>query len=219
MVDISKGLIPHAKRLQQALSGENPLKTVKNGSEQPAYDVGPLAGKPIPGMVQKGNIDVNHRPQIHNDDGSMSSIYSMTIPIDKDGSPWPGDYDKAPSYALVPSIANGKFLTPNGKIPNEDDRDAKSALEDAATQYYGKTREHLGIFKSADAADKYATATHAWGNDGTDTEVYAPSYKGDSNLVINPGPQTAAPTGTTGGALPLVRAAVPVPMGLQGGQQ
>lgn len=171
--------------------------------QQPAYDVGPLAGKPIPGMHQIGNIDVNHRPSILNDDGSHSSIYSMTIPVDKDGSAWNGDWDKAPAYALVPSIANGKFLTPNGKIPARNDKTGNAALEEKATEYYDKTRQHLGIFSSADAADKYATQTHAYSNDGTEKRVFAPSYSGDTNL----------PVGATD-ALPGIPAP-PVPAGLQ----
>jgi hypothetical protein len=140
------------------------------------YDIGPLAGKPIPNMLEKGNIDVNHRPSITNADGTHSSIYSVTVPINKDGSLWAGDYEKAPRYALVPSIANGKFLTPDGKKPPAGDKKAASALEDAAARYYEKTRQHLGIFASSDAADDYADRAHAYMNDGTSKKVYAPSY-------------------------------------------
>jgi hypothetical protein len=127
-------------------------------------------------MIEKGNIDVNHRPSITNADGSHSSIYSVTVPINKNGSLWKGDYAKAPRYALVPSIAKGKFLTPDGKMPARGNKKAASALEDAAARYYDKTREHLGIFKSSDAADKYAGNTHAYMNDGTNKKVFAPSY-------------------------------------------
>lgn len=176
-------------------------------AQGPAYDLGPLAGKPIPGMKQLGNIDVNHRPSILNDDGSHSSIYSMTIPIDKDGSVWSGNWDKAPQYALVPSIANGKFMTPDGKIPARSDKAANAALEQNATDYYDKTRQHLGVFDSADAADQYATQTHAYSNDGTGKRVYAPSYSGETNL----------PEGATD-ALPGIPGA-PIPAGLQGAAQ
>jgi hypothetical protein len=100
----------------------------------------------------------------------------MTIPISKDGSVWKGKYEDAPQYALVPSIANGKFLTPDGKKPNEKDKKAMEKLEDAATEHYAKTKEHLGIFATGDAADAYAGATHAYMNDGTNKKVYTPSY-------------------------------------------
>lgn len=103
----------------------------------------------------------------------------MTIPIDKDGHSvsW-DDPKKITSYALVPSIVDGKFLTPDGKIPRNyrQKNAAMSALEDEATKHYDQTRQHLGIFKTTDALDKYANATHAYGNDGTNKKVYTPSY-------------------------------------------
>jgi hypothetical protein len=141
-----------------------------------SYEVGPLAGKSIDGLMQKGNIDVNHRPQVKNDDGSSSTIFSVTVPIGKDGHSvsW-DDKSKIAGYALVPSIANGKFLTPNGKKPDENDKKASGALEDKATDYYDDTRQHLGIFKTAAQAEAYTDKSHAWGNDGTDRKIYMPS--------------------------------------------
>lgn len=123
-------------------------------------------------MIEQGNIDVNHRPVIWNDNGSPSTIYSATIPIG--GGKW----------ALVPTIANGKFLTPNGKIPNEGDRKALSALEDAAAEQYKKTGEHLGIFKSQQDADRYAERTHAWMPNGGKEKVFTPTYGGESNMPL-----------------------------------
>jgi hypothetical protein len=125
-------------------------------------------------MVQQGNIDVNHRPSITNADGSHSGIFSMTVPVDSTGHSVDWGSSKIANYALVPSIANGKFLTPDGKMPQGKESIGK--LEDEATKYYDKTHEHLGIFKTEDAANKYATATHAYVNDGTDKKVYTPSY-------------------------------------------
>jgi hypothetical protein len=149
----------------------------------PVYDVGPLQGTPVPGMVQSGNIDVNHRPGIRNEDGSYSSIYSATIPLDEKGELWPEeDYDHAPRYALIPQIADGKFLTSSGKKPDEKDKEANDALYEEAKKHYVKTKEHLGVFSSGDAADKYAGQTHAWTNTGTPDRVYTPSYKGEGNM-------------------------------------
>ena len=119
-----------------------------------------------------GNIDVNHRPVIWNDDGSPSTIFSATIPIGNG------------KWALVPTIANGKFLTPSGKIPKESDKKAMQALEDAAAEQYKKTGQHLGIFNSQEAADAYAERTHAWMPDGSDKQVFTPSYSGESNMPL-----------------------------------
>jgi len=159
------------------------------GQLSTSYQTGPLAGQLIPGMLQRGNIDVNHRPGIKNDDGSSSSIFSMTVPVGKDGSPQAWGSPGVTGYALVPSIANGKFLTANGKMP---DKSGMSQLEDAATAYYGQTRQHLGTFKSAEEANAYAGKTHAYTNDGSANAVYAPSYDADQNgdpmAAANPTP-------------------------------
>ena len=134
-------------------------------------------------MLKPGNIDVNHRPVIHNPDGSVSTIFSMTIPIDKNNKPT--DDQHAVAYALVPSIANGKFLLPGAPKGNRfyspDGRDITEALSDAARDYYAKTGENLGIFApsrtSADGyrgqnADNYADHTHAWLPDKTSKKVF-----------------------------------------------
>ena len=125
-------------------------------------------------MLQRGNIDVNHRPGIANADNTNSSIFSVTVPLNKDGKAISWDSKNIANYALVPGIANGKFLTPDGKKPIG--KKAIGDLEDRAAEQYNRTREHLGIFASQDAADKYAGATHAYVNDGTDRKVYTPSY-------------------------------------------
>lgn len=137
------------------------------------YDIGAYLGQPVPSMTKRGNVDVNHRPSITNADGSKSSIYSMTVPIDAAGNPVEWESPQVAGYALVPSIANGRFLTKDGKIPTTDEGNRQ--LEAAATDYYRKTRQHLGIFTSAGAADEYATLNHDYGNDGTSAKVYAPS--------------------------------------------
>lgn len=156
---------------------------VKSGRKDPlAYDAGPLAGQKVPGLLKRGNVDVNHRPIVKNDDGTSSTIFSVTVPIGKDGKSRKWDDPGITGYALVPSLANGRFLTPDGKKPDENNKEAMQKLEDAATDHYDKTREHLGIFKSDKDADTYAGQTHAWLPDNTSRQVYAGSYdeKGDS---------------------------------------
>ena len=127
---------------------------------------------PPENMVQVGNIDVNHRPIVWNDDGTPSTIFSATIPTE--GGKW----------ALVPTIADGRFLTPDGKIPKEDDKKAMSDLEDRAADHFKKTGEHLGIFKSQKAADDYADATHAFMPNGRAEKVFVPHYEGESNMPL-----------------------------------
>ena len=166
----------------------DPLMGGKSRSTSTSYDVGPQKGRLVPGMLSHGNIDVNHRIQVKNSDGSGSSIFSVTRPIDKDGKAIPWEVEGKPnpsikSYALIPGIdEKGKFFTADGKKPNEKDKQVIGQLEDRAADYYNKTGHHLGIFKTSKDADTYAGQTHAWTNDGTDKKVYTPSYEEPRNF-------------------------------------
>lgn len=134
-----------------------------------------MTGKPVADMVRQGNVDVNHRIQIKNSDGTGSSIFSVTIPLDKTGRAVQWGSPGVANYALVPGIDNnGRFFTPDGNKPKSGHLDGDG--EDRAAAYYNKTGQHLGIFSSSAAADKYAAHTHAWTNDGTDRKVFVPSY-------------------------------------------
>ncbi len=112
------------------------------------------------GMVKVGNIDVNHRPIIHNKNGSVSTIFSVTVE-NPDGT-----------FSLVPSIVDGKFLTPDGNMP--EDKKQTDDLKDRAEEHYRKTGEHLGVFKSEKAADDFANQTHAWTANGGKEKIFLP---------------------------------------------
>lgn len=69
----------------------------------------------------------------------------------------------------MPSVVNGRFMTPDGKIPPLGHEDAngkyirtpqQQAMEDRAWEHYKQTGEHLGKFSSADNADAYAEILH-----------------------------------------------------------
>jgi len=98
------------------------------------------------GLVAPGNIDLSNRPIIQNEGGSHSSEYSFSFGTDK-------------GEVLVPTVVNGKFLTPDGKKPPEGS-DAEKAMFKAAREHYEKTGEHMGIFASAEDADAYANQVH-----------------------------------------------------------
>ena len=135
-----------------------------------------MAGKPVVDMLRRGNVDVNHRLQINNSDGTGSSIFSVTVPLDRTGQAVPWESPNIANYALIPGIdQNGKFFTPNGKKPKGESYEGTDGEEKAAA-YYNRTGQHLGIFKTAEAANNYASHTHAWKNDGSAKKVYVPSY-------------------------------------------
>lgn len=92
----------------------------------PASPIGPF-----PGMLQQGNIDLEHRPVVNNPDGSYSTVRSMSFGNDS-------------GEVLVPTVS------PDGKIlPDRD-----------AMDLYGKTKQSLGVFDTPEHADMYAGALH-----------------------------------------------------------
>lgn len=79
-----------------------------------------------------GNIDLTNRPIVHNDDGSISTVRSMSFE-DEDGK-----------EVLVPTVSD------DGRIMSNDE----------AIQQYYKTRRYLGKFDSIDEANAYAEQLH-----------------------------------------------------------
>jgi hypothetical protein len=112
-----------------------------------------------PGLVEPGNIPIDNRPIIQNADGSHSSELSFSR-------------EENGKEVLVPSIVNGRFMTPDGKMPplgHEQIVNGKKkyvptpqeqAMYDKAWAYYKKTGEHLGKFTDPDLADAYANRLH-----------------------------------------------------------
>lgn len=80
------------------------------------------------GLVERGNVDLRRRPTLHNPDGSISTIRSMSF-TDDDGK-----------EVLIPTI------TPQGV----------AMTQDQAIDYYRNTKQHLGKFDSPQSATAYA---------------------------------------------------------------
>lgn len=79
----------------------------------------------------KGTIDIDNRPVVHNDDGSISTIRSISIGVDG-------------KEVLIPTVIDGKIVSD----------------EEAIDHYYQTLDEghpeHLGIFDTVEEADAYA---------------------------------------------------------------
>lgn len=81
-----------------------------------------------------GNIDLNNRSIVHNPDGSISTVRSITIGPDEDGN-----------FTLIPTVRK--------------DLD-RIMTDDEAIKYYKQTGQYLGKFKTEEDADKYAESLH-----------------------------------------------------------
>lgn len=103
------------------------------------------------GLIEPGNLPIDNRPTVHNADGTHSSEYSVSFADDKGHE------------VLVPTVVNGKFLTPDGKKPPEGSA-AEKAMFKAAWDHYLQTGQHLGKFDNPDDADAYANKLHSRGS-------------------------------------------------------
>jgi len=82
------------------------------------------------GLIAQGNIDILHRPQIKNANGTTSTVLSGTFTTD------------AGTYVLPHVIGN------------------KIVSDEEAFSYFKKTGQHLGLFQTVNQAENYSQKLH-----------------------------------------------------------
>ena len=118
VLDGLTGLLPTVRgRLEASVGGASKIPAGPEG--------------PVKGIVENGNIDLEKRPRVKNEDGTVSTVRSMSF--NEDGQ-----------EILIPTVSpSGAILTDEGAI----------AL-------YHATGNHLGKFGSAEDATAYAEQLH-----------------------------------------------------------
>jgi hypothetical protein len=84
------------------------------------------------GQFGKGNIDLNNRQVVRNDDGTISTEVSMSFYDEDTGK-----------EVLIPTVINGQIVS-----------------DDEAIEHYYRTGEYLGMFDTWQEADAYADLLH-----------------------------------------------------------
>lgn len=91
-----------------------------------------MGGPIFPGSIDRGNIDVNNRPIVHNPDGSISTVRSISVA------------DDSGNTFLIPTVSEDGRIMPNTE----------------AIGQFQRTGRHLGVFDNEAHAQMYADWLH-----------------------------------------------------------
>lgn len=89
------------------------------------------------GQYGKGNIDLYNRPQVENEDGSISTVESLGFYDEKEGSKFYG------KEVLIPTVVRNTVVD-----------------DETAIAYYYRTGEYLGVFNTIQESNDYAWQLH-----------------------------------------------------------
>jgi hypothetical protein len=123
--------VSDARERTQAVTRPEPTDSELTALDSLVSNPGATEAPQPEGLITPGNIDLHSRPIHHNEDGTYSTVRSMSI-----GTP--------EGEVLIPTIG------PNGEDWSDEE----------ARAHYDETGEHLGVFRSPEEATRYAEGLH-----------------------------------------------------------
>jgi hypothetical protein len=120
-----------------ALAIEQPANALYREQDRRNALTRPAEPAPASGPIEAGNIDLNNRPVVRNDDGSISTVRSASFNIDG-------------QEVLLPTV------TDDGRVIDETTEEGAQEIIDT----YLRTGRHLGKFRTPEDATRYAQTLH-----------------------------------------------------------
>jgi len=126
-------MFPHDPRFRTDMQNfpRSPLGGAGQGGASAPAPSGPPGGGGPAGLIEPGNVNLSNRPRVKNQDGSISTVRSMSF--EEDGQ-----------EILVPTISD------DGRVMSDAE----------AIDQYHRTGKHLGKFKDVASANAYAQQLH-----------------------------------------------------------
>lgn len=134
-----------------------PIPAQTNPNDYPGFGPDDVITGDVKGLIEQGNINLQNRPRVKNEDGSFSTVRSMS-------------FEDNGNEILIPTVSD------EGTILSDED----------AIRRYFETGKHLGKFNNPTNATNYAQALHKQQEDYYGNDFFMSARQGMQNIAELP---------------------------------